>query len=79
MEKLNNVFMDYRETVRWAGVGVIKSVQKIKSWLKSDKVTVILHKGLCTFITTLLSTITMIAFVTKITNIYMDPMVTLVP
>jgi hypothetical protein len=29
--------------------------------------------------TTLLSTITMIAFVTKITNIYMDPTVTLVP
>jgi len=78
MEKLN-VFMDCRETVCWAGVGVIKSVQKIKSWLKSDKVTVILPKDLCTFITTLLSTITMIAFVTKITNIYMDPMVTLVP
>jgi len=29
--------------------------------------------------TTLLSAITMIAFVTKITDIYMDPMVTLVP
>jgi len=29
--------------------------------------------------TTLLSTITMIAFFTKITYIYMDPMVTLVP
>jgi hypothetical protein len=37
MEKLNNVFMDFRETVFWVGVGAIKSDQTIKKWLKSDK------------------------------------------
>jgi len=33
----NNVFTDFYETVIWVGVGVIKSDQKIKIWLKSDK------------------------------------------
>jgi len=38
MEKLNNnVFMDFREFVCWVGMGMIKSDQKIKIWLKSDK------------------------------------------
>jgi len=32
MEKLNNNgFIDFRETVCWVGVGVIKSFQKIKT------------------------------------------------
>jgi hypothetical protein len=40
MEKFNNnVSMDLHETVCRVGVGVIKSVQKIKIWLKSDKIT----------------------------------------
>jgi hypothetical protein len=61
------------------GGGGIKSDQKIKILLKTVQKKGILHKDFGTFMTTLLSTITMVAFITKVTDIYMDPMATLVP
>jgi hypothetical protein len=48
MEKLASHSADYCETSYWGFL--IKSVNRIQSWLKSDKITATLQQELCKFI-----------------------------